>query len=522
VRRFAYPLWNLNAVVALVALVSLASANSQVRPMLKLLGSEDLNSSGTIEFHSDGRIRSWDFEPSTGRPIQLFDPSERLLLALDIRLSGRDITDEIVWQAISNTTARHFQFTGQHRQSGFRVQRTYWLGNNKHVLHTIVRFDFENVINEDQFEAILMIPNAMTQHISNDNSLGDYFYGIRKTYFSNSGGSYTLYDGNEGVFVDSIAFSSRHIGLRVLQANASSIQKIHLSPSSPATIHRNIPLGARTQADEIEYSIELKLVARSLISSSIRNTEFEPMLYGHMWKPLRILAQFVERTIQAFQSMTGSLGIAVIVFALLLRSVLLPISVWSIRQQTSFSIIQEAMAPKIDEINAEFKGAEKSERTLELYKEYGVSPFTGLKGTAALFVQLPILVVFFAITTESALFRDIPFLWFDDLSLPDRTFRLPFAIPGIGGYVNFMPIILAIVSVLASIVQKHSAVGSALKFSGGAMLMVLMIVVFFYSCASALVLYWTTANIAQIFEGEYVRRRDNSNSNVANNSSCTN
>ncbi len=112
------------------------------------------------------------------------------------------------------------------------------------------------------------------------------------------------------------------------------------------------------------------------------------------------------------------------------------------------------MAPKINAINTTFQCAEMSERTLELYKEYRVSPFTGLKGSAALIVQLPLLIAFFSITTEFALFRDIPFLWHTDLSLPDQTFRLPFTIPGNGGYVVFMPIIFGLVSALASAIQQ--------------------------------------------------------------------
>ena len=101
-RRIAYVSRNLSVVVALLALVPVVTANPQVRPMLQLSGSEDLSPSATIEFHSDGRIRSWDLEPSTGRAIQLVDPSERLLLALEIMRNGRDITEEIVWQATSN------------------------------------------------------------------------------------------------------------------------------------------------------------------------------------------------------------------------------------------------------------------------------------------------------------------------------------------------------------------------------------------------------------------------------------
>ena len=82
-----------------------------------------------------------------------------------------------------------------------------------------------------------------------------------------------------------------------------------------------------------------------------------------------------------------------------------------------------------------------------------------------------------------------------------------------------MPIILGLVSVLASGIQQKTAVGSASRFSRAAMFMVLLIVVFFYSCASALVLYWTVVNIAQILEGQYVRLSETTIGHLAKDSS---
>ena len=99
-------------------------------------------------------------------------------------------------------------------------------------------------------------------------------------------------------------------------------------------------------------------------------------------------------------------GAAVIVFALLLRALLLPLGLWSIRQQRQFADIQQRMKPRLQEINKTLKGAEKSEAVFQTYKDYGISPFSGLKGSIGLFVQLPILIALFAVTTESAMFRD--------------------------------------------------------------------------------------------------------------------
>ena len=118
-------------------------------------------------------------------------------------------------------------------------------------------------------------------------------------------------------------------------------------------------------------------------------------------------------------------------------------------------------------------------------------------------VLLPILIALFGVTTESTLFRDVPFLWASDLSLPDRALALSFSIPGLGSYLNMLPILLGIISVFAALIQSRSSGGTSPR-SG--LLLALAFVVFFYSFAAALVLYWMVVNVSQIFEGLYVTR----------------
>jgi YidC/Oxa1 family membrane protein insertase len=162
------------------------------------------------------------------------------------------------------------------------------------------------------------------------------------------------------------------------------------------------------------------------------------------------------------------------------------------------------MKPKIAQINDTLKGAEKSEQILQTYKEFGISPFSGLKGSIGLFVQLPILIALFAVTTESALFREAPFLWITDLSLPDRTLEWPLTIPILGSYLNLLPILLGVICTIAALVQAHSAGTGTSPRSG--LILALAFVIFFYPCAAALVLYWMVVNVSQIFEGLYVTR----------------
>jgi len=123
-----------------------------------------------------------------------------------------------------------------------------------------------------------------------------------------------------------------------------------------------------------------------------------------------------------------------------------------------------------------------------------------------LFVQLPILIALFAVTAESALFRDAPLFWVSDLSLPDRAFALSFSIPGLGNHVNLLPILLGVISVIAALIHARIT-----DFSGGGsprsgLVLALVFVAFFYSCAAILVLYWMVVIVSQVVEGLYVAR----------------
>ena len=85
----------------------------------------------------------------------------------------------------------------------------------------------------------------------------------------------------------------------------------------------------------------------------------------------------------------GDVGLAIIALTLLMRAVFYPAFAASIRTQLGMQAIQE----DIDEINKKYKDdpTEKGKRTMELFKEHRIRPFSSF---LALLIQLPI---FFAL-----------------------------------------------------------------------------------------------------------------------------
>lgn len=232
------------------------------------------------------------------------------------------------------------------------------------------------------------------------------------------------------------------------------------------------------------------------------------LMYADVWPPLAVLSRAVERLVASCSRALGGPAIAVVLLALLIRLLTLPISLWSARRQREFAAAQVRMKPRIADVKANYRGAEQSERILAIYKENGVSPFSGLKGSVSLFVQIPFLLAVFNVTTYSAIFAGQAFLWIPDLSQSDSLALLPAAIPLLGSQLNALPIALGIVNLLS--LRSPQAVNGGASSKLVPVIITVSTVLFFYSFAAALVLYWLTVNTVQAGERRLIRYLDRS------------
>lgn len=91
-------------------------------------------------------------------------------------------------------------------------------------------------------------------------------------------------------------------------------------------------------------------------------------------------------------------GIVVILFTILIKLVLFPLSQKSVRSQIEMKKIQ----PEIDELKIKFKDDKQAQalKTMALYKEKGVNPFSGIFLTL---IQLPILIALYMVFYKGGL-----------------------------------------------------------------------------------------------------------------------
>src|SRR5699024_10669332 len=122
-----------------------------------------------------------------------------------------------------------------------------------------------------------------------------------------------------------------------------------------------------------------------------------------------------------------SVGLAIIVFGILIKLILYPLTKKSYESMAAMKELQ----PKMNEIKEKYSdNPEKQQKaTMKLYKEAGVNP---LGGCLPNLLQLPILVTLWRFFQNSILIRQQEFLWASDLSAPDYIISLPFSIPFMG------------------------------------------------------------------------------------------
>lgn len=116
----------------------------------------------------------------------------------------------------------------------------------------------------------------------------------------------------------------------------------------------------------------------------------------------------------------GNWGLAIIVLTLGLRILLFPLT-W---KQIQSAVSMRRLKPEIDSLNKKFKEDPQAKNLamMELYRKHKVNP---LGGCLPALVQMPIWFALYATLQTAVEFYHTKFLWFSDLSAPDKYFILP-------------------------------------------------------------------------------------------------
>jgi YidC/Oxa1 family membrane protein insertase len=203
--------------------------------------------------------------------------------------------------------------------------------------------------------------------------------------------------------------------------------------------------------------------------------------YGFLGWLSRPLAVPILRAITYLFKLTGSYGVAIILFTIVIYSLFFPLKLRSSKAMKK----AQKLAPKMKELQEKIKGMKQNDPRL---KELQMDQFRLMKegnplgGCLPLLIQMPFLFALYRAITISLDFRQASFLWIPDLSAAE-----PYLI-------HILPILMTGTMVVLQLVTPAPS-ADPLQRKMMAVGMPLFMLYILWSAPSGLVLYWLVGNI---------------------------
>jgi YidC/Oxa1 family membrane protein insertase len=211
-------------------------------------------------------------------------------------------------------------------------------------------------------------------------------------------------------------------------------------------------------------------------------------------------------------------GIVVILFTLLIKLVLFPLSQKSVRSQIEMKKIQ----PEIDEIKLKYKDnkQEQALKTMALYKEKKINPFSGIFLTL---IQLPILIALYMVFYKGGLTNINTEILYSFVPVPDQINKFFLGLFDITQKNTILAVIVALgqylqikftmpsIKKVEGAKKDSSFQGELAKSMNMQMKYVMPVFMFFIarSFASLVSLYLITSSIFAIGQEIYMRKKLN-------------
>jgi YidC/Oxa1 family membrane protein insertase len=209
----------------------------------------------------------------------------------------------------------------------------------------------------------------------------------------------------------------------------------------------------------------------------------------------------IEGALRGLTEISGQAGIAIILFTIVVRTIMLPLSLQQIRSQKAMMALQ----PELKDLQQKYAGdrAKISQEQLRLYRERGVNP---VAGCLPLVIQMPIwLALYSALINLSTGEHRIDafqagFLWIPSLAHPPAlSAQDPWTWPQL-----ILPVLTMVsqwvvqrMSVLPSADPQQQQMNRMMEF------MPLMFMVFAFQVAAGLTLYWVVSNLYSIAQQRF-------------------
>jgi YidC/Oxa1 family membrane protein insertase len=209
------------------------------------------------------------------------------------------------------------------------------------------------------------------------------------------------------------------------------------------------------------------------------------------WSWIRPVSQLVLWFLVKCHAVIPNYGIVVIILSALTKILFHPLTKSSMKSMRNMQKLQ----PEIQKIREKYKGDAQrmNKEVMGLYKKEKINP---LGGCLPLLLQMPVFIALYNVLMSSIEMRRAHFVWWiNDLSSPDT-------VAVISGFaIHLLPILMAVTMFVQQKMTPTDPRQAAMTY-----FMPILMLVFFYSLPSGLVLYWT-ANNAMTIGQQYLMQR---------------
>ncbi|HEX8559202.1 MAG TPA: membrane protein insertase YidC [Pyrinomonadaceae bacterium] len=201
--------------------------------------------------------------------------------------------------------------------------------------------------------------------------------------------------------------------------------------------------------------------------------------YGWTQRITKPLSAPILWSIKKLNVLTGSYGLAIILFTIIIYTLFFPLK-W--RSSKSMKKAQK-LAPRMKELQEKIKGMKQNDprlKELQMEQLRLMKEGNPLGGCLPLLIQMPFLIALYVAITISIDFRQSSFLWIQDLSAGDPTKLLPILMAG-----SMLVLQLITPAPSADPLQKKMM----------AVIMPTMMLYILWSAPAGLLVYWLVGNL---------------------------
>lgn len=239
--------------------------------------------------------------------------------------------------------------------------------------------------------------------------------------------------------------------------------------------------------------------------SRIGNNQEDVMQLGWFLGLFLSLIAFVGKSLLSLmgwiQGIVLNWGLAIILTTILIRLLLWPLTAKAARASKRMQKLSKPM----QEMREKYKDNPQklNEEMMKMWKKHKINP---LSGCWPVLMQFPIFIAFFNLLRNSSDLRFAPFLWIQDLSMPDASISFGETyLPLIGNSLNLLPFVwLVSMHFQMKMMPQPSVDNAQVKIIRW---MPFIFFPFTYFFSSGLVLYWTSTNCFSIFQQFLTNRK---------------